>query len=110
MSRTPLAASAFATADATGKATAKVQPLRAFERWHITNTSVQNSSTVKIPTVKLYKGAGSGSNFFEGSYSGVFNSTNTPITLESGQVLMAVWENGDANASCTLTIEGETEI
>lgn len=96
-----------ATANAAGKAVCQVQPLRAFETWHVTNTSVQSTSTVNVPTVKLYRGSESPSSFLEGTYTGTFNATNTTIDLESGQRLLAVFENCDVGASCTVVVTGE---
>lgn len=95
------------SADANGKAVCQVQPLRAFESWEISNTAVQSTSTVKIPTVKLYRGSESPSNFIEGSYSAQFNSSDSKIFLENGARLLAVFENADVGAVCTLSVTGE---
>lgn len=95
------------TADSTGKATCQVQPLRAFESWKITNTAVQSTSTVKVPTVKLYRGSESPSNFIEGTYTGTFNASNTVIDLNNGERLLAVFENADVGANCTISITGD---
>lgn len=103
----PLDASNFAIADAAGKATVRLQPLRAFEKWHITNTSVQSTSTVKIPTVKVYKGSESASRFIEGSYTATFNGSNTVIDLENGVALLVVFEGCDVGARCTASITGD---
>jgi len=96
-----------AVANSAGKAICQVQPLRAFERWHITNVGVQSTSTTKIPTCKLYRGSESPSSFIEGTYSAQFNSTADSIDLENGERLLAVFENCDVGATCTMFITGE---
>lgn len=96
-----------ATANAAGKATCQVQPLRAFESWKVTNTAVQSTSTTKVPTVKLYRGSESPSNFIEGSYSAQFNSSDTVIDLNNGERLLVVFENCDVGAVCTVSVSGE---
>lgn len=93
-------------ADATGKAVCQVQPLRAFERWHITNVSINSTSSVKVPTVKMYRGSESPSSFIDGSYVGTFNSTSDPIDLDNGQRLLCVFENADVGSSCCVVVTG----
>lgn len=110
MSTVPLDESKFAVADAAGKATVRLQPMRAFETWHITNTAVQSTSSVKIPTVKLYKGSETPSRFIEGSYTGTFNASDTVIDLPNGTALLAVFQNCDVGATCTVTLSGEARI
>lgn len=94
-------------ANSAGKAICQVQPLRAFEKWHITNTAVSSNSTV-VPTVKLYRNSESPSGFIDGSYVGSFNQTADPIDLENGERLLAVFEGCDVGSSCSLTVTGET--
>lgn len=110
MSVRDLDVSNFGIADAAGKAVIRLQPMRAFETWHITNTSVQSTSTVKIPTVKTYKGSESASRFIEGSYVGTFNASGTVIDLPTGVALLAVFEGCDVGARCTVTVTGEARI
>lgn len=94
------------TADANGKAVCQVQPLRAFEWWHITNTSISSTST-KIPSCKLYRGSEAPSSFLEGTYTATFNSTTDPIDLQNGERLLAVFEGATPGAQCTLTVTGD---
>lgn len=95
------------SADATGKVTCQVQPLRAFESWRITNTAIQSTSTVKVPTVKMYRGSESPSNFIEGSYSAQFNSSDSVIHLNNGERLLVVFENCDTSSVCTISVTGD---
>lgn len=101
-----LLASDNKTADANGKAVCVVQPLRAFEDWHITNTAVQSTSAA-VPTVKVYKGGESPTNFIEGSYTAQFNASNTEIDLLNGERLLVVFEGATAGSSCSVSVTGE---
>lgn len=101
-----LSESNTAIADANGKATCQVQPLRAFEQWHITKVSVSSTSSVKVPTVKEYRGSESPSSFIDGSYVGTFNSSSDPIDLENGERLLLVFEGADVGSSCTVVVTG----
>lgn len=96
-------------ANSAGKATCQVQPLRAFESWRITNTAVQSTSSTKVPTVKLYRGSETPSNFIEGSYTGTFNASGTVIDLNNGERLLVVFENCDVGATCTVSVSGEKQ-
>lgn len=100
-----LLASDAKVADATGKATCVVQPLRAFESWEITNTAVQSTSTT-VPTVKVYRGSESPSSFIEGSYTATFNSSNSQIDLNNGERLLVVFEGCTPGASCSVSVSG----
>jgi hypothetical protein len=95
-------------ANAAGKAVCQVQPLRAFERWRITNLSVSSTSTNLVPTVKLYRNSETPSALIDGSYTGTFNSRSDETFLEVGERLLAVFEGSDVGALCTVTITGET--
>lgn len=106
MSDFPLYESATAIADANGRAVAQIQPMKAFERWRITRTGVQSTSTTKVPTARLYRGSETPSTFMEGSQSGNLDSTDTGYELRTGERILCVWSNNDVSAACTLTIEG----
>lgn len=102
--------SASATANAAGKATARLQVLRAFERWHITNVSIRNTSTVNVPKFTLYRGSEAPSNQIDTTLFGTLNSdSDANIWLENGEALLAVWENGDSGSVGTFTIGGTRE-
>jgi hypothetical protein len=105
----PLRQSAPATAGSNGRAVATIQPLRSFERWHITRTAVSSNSTILAPTARVYRGAESPSALVEGTYAGRLDSSDTAIWLENGEALIVVWEGADVGSSCVVTIEGEVE-
>jgi hypothetical protein len=99
--------SAQAIADATGKATAILQPMRAFEYWDVTGTTVQSTSTTLIPAARVYKGVETPSALIDGSVNGVLDTSDTPYTLLNGEQVRVVWDNCDVGARCTVTVRGE---
>lgn len=103
----PLYESTTVIADAAGKAIARLQPMRAFERWHVTRVTVSSTSSVKIPTIKEYLGAENPSAMIDNSYNGQLNHSDCDIHVPNGTPLLMVWENGDVGARCVYTIEGE---
>lgn len=102
--------SATATADANGRAVATVQPLRAFESWTITGITVQSTSSTKVPTAKVYRGAEAPSSIVDGTFTGTLDHTNDTVELSNGERLICVWENADAGASCTMTVKGRRVV
>lgn len=96
------------TADANGKATATLQPLRAFERWAIKRMTIQSTSSTLVPTCKVYRGNETPSSLIDGSHTGTLDHSDTNIELQNGERLLFVWEGGDAGSVCTATIEGTT--
>lgn len=107
MSDTPLSESASAQAAANGVARALLGPLRAFETWQVRRVTVSSTSTVLIPTARVYRGAVSPSRLIDGTYTGTLDSTDTmDLELKSGDKLVAEWTGSDVGAVCTLTIEG----
>lgn len=97
-----------AVADSAGKATVRLQPLRANERWHITRITVQSTSETLVPTCRIYRGAESTSRQVDGTQRGTMDHSDTNMRLQNGEVLLAVWEGGDVGSRCTITIEGES--
>jgi hypothetical protein len=113
MSNIPLRESAFATVGASGRATATIQPLRAFERWEIERYTVACTSSLLAPACRIYRGAIAAGNLVEGTFSGRQDTSDTKLTLENGEMLIAVWEGkdvgsagADIGSACTLTVEG----
>lgn len=104
---TILRESGSATADASGRAVVRVGPQTAFERWHVTAIQVQSTSDPLVPKCSIYRGAESRSRLIEGTYDGTFDHSDTNLWLETGEQLVAVWEEGNAAHNATLTIEGE---
>jgi hypothetical protein len=103
----PLTESGQATIGADGKATVRLQPLRAHETWRIRRIQIQSSSTVLVPTCRIYKGAIAANCQVDGSRSGTMDHSDTDLLLQTGEAFIAVWENGDIGAQCVVTIEGE---
>lgn len=109
----PLRESGSATVGANGRASVTLQPLRSFERWDITRMTVANTSTVLVPTARIYRGSESPSALVEGTYTGTQDSSDTKVSLENGERLIAVWEGkavntagADVGSVCVFTIEG----
>lgn len=101
-----LVEAANATANAAGRAVAKVQPLRAFETWEITGLSVSSSSVTLVPTARIYRGSETPSQFHSGTFSGNLDQSDTQLTLQNGEALVCVWEGADVGALCTFRVTG----
>lgn len=95
-------------ADAAGKCSVRLGPLRAWERWHITIVSVSSTSTVKEPELRLYQGSIAPSNLVGGTYAGKRDTDPAAnYWLETGESLFAEWTNGDVGSVGTFTVRGE---
>lgn len=104
---TELYESGSGVANAQGKAIVRLQPLRAFEDWHVQRVSIQSTSSTLVPTFKLYKGSETPSSFIGGTFTGNLNSDpQLDLTLMNGESLLGVWEGGDVGSTCTMTITG----
>jgi hypothetical protein len=102
----PLDESANGTANAAGKATASLQPLRAFENWHVDSVSVFSTS-VLVSTFKVYRGSESPSTLIGGTYSGNLNSDPSfNKDVRNGERLLGVWEGCTPGAVCTMSVTG----
>lgn len=97
-----------ATADATGRAVATVQPLRAFEYWSVQRLTVENTSSVNVPLCKVYRGSIAPTNLVDGTYTGTFDVSelSTPLTIQNGELLLAEWTGCDVGSQCTFTVTG----
>lgn len=100
--------SANGTVNSSGRAEARLQPLRAFERWQISRMTIQSSSSILVPTCKVYKGAETASNLVDGSHTGTLDHSDTNMLLQNGELLLFVWEGADIGSVCTATVEGKT--
>jgi hypothetical protein len=103
----PLMESGQATIGADGKATVRLQPLRAHETWRIRRIQVQSTSTILVPTCRIYKGAVAANLQVDGTQRGTMDHSDTDLPLLNGEAFIAVWESGDVGALCVVTIEGE---
>lgn len=102
-----LQVSASGTADSTGKAVAKLGPLRAFETWEIRGIAITDTSSTNIPSFKMYWGSEAPSNLIAGTYKGGLNSDPSfEIDLQSGEVIVGVWENADVGSIGTMKPSG----
>lgn len=106
MSEIPLADSASAIADANGTARVSLGPLRSFEVWDVISTTVSNTGTAKVPTVRLYRGGEAPSRLIDGTYTGTLDTTDTRYKLRSGEKVLAVFTNASVGTQCTVTVEG----
>lgn len=96
-----------ANADGSGRAAIRLGPFTAFERWQIRRITVQSTSTVLVPTVRIYRGSESRTRLIDGTFTGTFDHSDTDLLLQTGEELLAVWEGGDASHVATISLEGE---
>lgn len=106
MSEIPLDEAVTAVADALGIARVSIGPLRAFETWHVTSTTLASTSSALIPVAKLYRGAEMPSRLIDGTYTGTLDTTDTVYDLRSGDKALAVFTGCDVGAQCTITVQG----
>lgn len=106
MSEVPLSESASGIADATGTARVSLGPLRSFETWNIASTTVANTGTALVPTVKLYRGAEAPSRLIDGTFTGTLDTTDIAYKLRSGDKVVAVFTGASVGTQCTVTVEG----
>lgn len=106
MSSVSLNESVTAQAGADGIARVVMGPLRSFETWEVTSTTVASTSSALVPTCKLYRGGEAPSNLFEGTFSGNLDITDTLYKLRSGEKMVAVFQGCDVGAQCTVTMQG----
>lgn len=99
--------SASAVANGSGVALAQLGPFRAFEKWQVTSCTVQSDS-VSPPKASIYRGSAAPSRLINGTYSGQFDTDpQFNLLLQSGEVMVVVWEGADAGSHCTVTVQGE---
>lgn len=102
----PLYETGSATADATGVATVRLQPLRAFETWHITRMMISSTSTTLVPTLKVYRGSINPSQLIDGTYTGTLNQSDTSVDVPNGEAIIAQWTGATPGSTCVFTIQG----
>lgn len=105
----PLFESNTGVADASGRAVARVQPLRAFEKWNITRLAVSSTSSILVPTARIYRGSETPSRLVDGTHTGTLDQSDTHLDLANGEALICVWEGADVGSQCTFTVEGTKE-
>jgi hypothetical protein len=104
---TPMHESGSGIVSAAGRASVTLQPLQAFERWHVTRMTVSTSGTTLVPTAKVYRNAEAPTNLIDGSHTGTLDHSDTNIVLQTGEALVCVFEGATPGARSTFTIEGE---
>jgi hypothetical protein len=105
----PLAESSSAAFNAAGRAVVTLGPSRSYERWHITLTAVQTTSTTQT-TLKEYRYTEAPNNFIEGTSAGNLNSSDSVKDLSSGERITYVWTNGTPGSVATVTIRGDRTL
>lgn len=93
-----------ATFDAGGNAIVTFTP-PSLEYWNITSKAVQTSdpaSETQIPQASIFLGGV----FKEGTYSGNFDSSDTPFHVEKSQQFVCQWSGGTAGRTATFTVNG----
>lgn len=108
MARYPLVESARAIADASGRASVRMGPRRAFEKWHINSATVQSTSSTDVPEVRVYRGAEAEGLLVGGSHTGTLDATiSADVLLQTFEDLLFVWTDSDVGAACVAVINGE---
>lgn len=102
----PLFESNTGIANAAGRAVARVQPLRAFETWDITRLAVSSTSSVLVPTARIYRGAETPSMLVDGTHTGNLDQSDTQLALANGEALICVWSGADVGSQCVFTVQG----
>jgi len=98
------------TADSTGRAVCRVQPMRYGEEWRITRMTVQSTSSTLVPIAKVYRGSEAASNLIDGTWTGTQDTSDTSIRLMSGESLVCVFSGGDVGSQCTFNVFGEVVV
>lgn len=111
MATLPLLASANATfiSDGVGGSVARVPhlgPRRYGTTWHVTHM-VSTTNSVVPSQVRVYRNIESPTTIVDGSDSANQDTSETDITLGSGEFLTFVWTKGDIGAIATITVSGE---
>ena len=96
--------------DSNGNGTSTVSVGGAREIWTITFISV-NAGSTKSPTVQFYRNAPVPGNFISGTFSGNLDVDSSPnVVLRQGELIYAVWSNGDPGAVVYFRIEGTKTV
>lgn len=95
---------AYATADASGNATAVVDiPLGPSRE--VKQISVSVTGSTNVPTANTYVGRNSAGVFISNTLTGDSDTDSAPnVTVRSGDSLCAVWAGCTTGAKCKLTV------
>lgn len=110
MTTLPLSASVSATI-ASGRAIGRLSPQVAGSSWRIKRmVTTANIDSTTLLNLKVYKNSEQAGNLLDGTDSAAQDASETDITLETTDVLIAVWSSDDPalNGSiCTLIVSGD---
>ena len=98
------------TADANGRAFVQLGEFRMGETWTVERMTVTSSSTVLVPTARVYRDDEIPTRLVDGTYTGTLDTSDVVVDLQSGEILVCVWTGADIGARCTLTIEGKRHL
>ncbi len=117
MARTvSLQQSASVVLDSNGNGTAEAGPSSPGEVWSPDSTSVSCEGSIPVtgtPTLFIYAGNGiSPGTFVDSTYNvtGAASSVIAGKKLYPGQSVFAVWSNGPAGQTATLTVKGTRRV
>jgi hypothetical protein len=103
-----LAESFTTTLGAGGAGSVRVGPSSMRARWSVSSVQVTTSTNVSEPTASVYLGSSSGV-ALASTYTGS-NDTASDLNVDlwPGQYLTVQWTGGDAGATATASVYGET--
>lgn len=113
MTTLPLLTSVSTALDSNGNGTIATGPTAQGEVWTVSTVGVQCSTNVNESICSIYVGpAGSTSHLLGATNWGSTGDSDTGITqvLRVGQAVMAVWKEGDAGATASLSVIGSRTV
>lgn len=91
--------------DSTGGGSVQLGPHYPGRQWQVSTVTVTTSTNAQIPTCRIFLGAVNAV-FLGGTENGSRDSMGPDCILTQGQILTAVWMNGDVGAVATMTLYG----
>ncbi len=61
----------------------------------------------RTPTIYVYKNVLAPSGFFDGTLNGLFAATDTPLDLQSSEVVIWQWSLCTPGTVCTVNVRGD---
>jgi hypothetical protein len=104
---------ASVTLSGSGNGTAQIGPSRVREHWQVSAVAVSVATQTKEASCSVYIGTSVGPATFVGN-TATGSSGDTcgcgGIDIQPGTLIFAVWENGDADETATITVFGTYTI